>query len=47
MVWSTFTKQNFKLFNKYKYSLNKNNILLNYIKNERINIVNIIRNKKL
>ena len=47
MVWSKFTKENLKLFNKYKYSLNKDNTLLEYLKNERSNIINIIGKKPI
>jgi hypothetical protein len=41
MVWSKFTKKNLKLFTKLKYSLDKNNILLKYIKDERENIIKL------
>jgi hypothetical protein len=43
MVWSKFTKKNLRLFTKFKYSLNDNNILLEYIKDERNNIINFKR----
>jgi len=46
-MWSKFTKDNLKLFTNYKYNLNDDNILLNYIKNERVNIINFINNKKI
>jgi hypothetical protein len=45
MLWSKFTNENIQQFSKYKYSLNNNNILLKYIKKEREQILNIIRNK--
>jgi len=45
MVWSKFTKKNFTLFTKFKYSLNDNNILLKYIKDERNNIIKFKKNK--
>ena len=35
MSWSNFTQTNIKLFTKYKYEIDNNNFLLNYIKNER------------
>jgi len=45
MSWSKFTNENIKTFSKYKYNLNKDNILLKYIKKERDQILNIIKNK--
>jgi len=45
MTWSKFTKQNLKLFLKFKYKLNNQNILLKYIKEERNDILKIIKNK--
>jgi hypothetical protein len=47
MVWSNFTKENLKKFTKFKYSLDNDNILLGYIKNERNNIINFISKSKL
>ena len=45
MTWSKFTNENLKLFSKFKYNLDNENILLKYIKDERTNILNIIKNK--
>jgi hypothetical protein len=45
MSWSKFTNDNINIFSKYKYNLDKDNILLKYIKKEREQILNIIRNK--
>jgi hypothetical protein len=45
MVWSDFTRENLKLFSEFKYSLDNNNSLVKYIKNERTNIINFIKKK--
>lgn len=45
MVWSEFTKKNLTLFTKFKYSLDDNNILLKYIKDERNNIIKFKKHK--
>ena len=45
MVWCDFTNKNLEAFSKFKYNLDNQNILLNYIKNERTKILEIIKNK--
>jgi hypothetical protein len=45
MTWSNFTKKNLNLFLKFKYKINNQNLLLKHIKEERDNILNIIKNK--
>jgi hypothetical protein len=47
MAWSKFTKKNLNSFIKYKYLLNNDNLLLNYIKNERKNIIQSAKNKSI
>ena len=47
MTWSKFTKKNLNLFIKYKYLLDNNNLLLDYIKNERKNIIQSAKNKSI
>lgn len=46
MIWSNFTKKNLKLFTKFKFLLDNDNLLVKYIKNERNNIKNFIKKNK-
>ena len=45
MIWSKFTKNNLKLFTKFKFSVDDNNSLVKYIKNEKDNIKKFIKEK--
>ena len=45
MTWSKFTNKNLNSFIKFKYSLNDNNVLVKYIKDERKNIIQLAKNK--